>query len=157
MTEDWDRRLRTLIRAADPGSTFALSIRTSNPIAAWLPSNVTLVGDAIHTMTPGRGAGANTALRDAQLLCDNLISARDGDRQLLEAVGGYETKMREYSALAVKESLEFMNDNGTARKPVIGPVSTFATRSLLRVTNRVPAMKRRMAMGFQRVRDSEQV
>lgn len=87
------------------------------------------------------------------MLRDNLIGVADGRRQLTEAVGDYETKMRAYSAQAVKEALRFMNP----RKPVIGPLSTFATRSLLRITNRVPAMKRKMANGFQRVRDPERV
>jgi 2-polyprenyl-6-methoxyphenol hydroxylase-like FAD-dependent oxidoreductase len=30
-------------------------------------------------MPPSRGVGANTALRDASLLCRNLVAAGDGD------------------------------------------------------------------------------
>ena len=63
--------------------------------------------------------------------------------------------MRTYSAIAVKESLEFMNDGGTARKPIIGPVTTFGMRTALRITDRVPALKRRMALNMQKVRDAE--
>jgi hypothetical protein len=57
----------------------------------------------------------------------------------------------------VRESLEFMNDDGTARRPVIGPLSVLAQRTGLRVVDRIPAAKRRMARGFQKVRDSELV
>ena len=44
-------------------------------------------------MTPGRGVGANTALRDADLLRRNLIAVRDGRKALLDAVADYEAKM----------------------------------------------------------------
>ncbi len=157
LSAGWDPRWLDLIATADPGSTVALSIRTSDPVPAWAPSSVTMVGDAIHTMTPGRGAGANTALRDARELRDRLVRVRDGETTLLEAVGEYEDLMRRYSSLAVRESLEFMNDDGTARRPIIGPLSTMAQRTALRLVDRVPPAKRRMARGFQKVRDSELV
>jgi 2-polyprenyl-6-methoxyphenol hydroxylase-like FAD-dependent oxidoreductase len=157
LTADWDPRWRALIAASDPSAALALSIRTSDPVPPWRPSTVALVGDAIHTMTPGRGAGANTALRDARELRDRLVGVRDGRCTLVEAVGSYEELMRRYAALAVRESLEFMNDDGTARRPVVGPLSVLAQRSAMRLVNRVPAAKRRMARSMQRVRDSELV
>ncbi|MGH3096919.1 MAG: FAD-dependent oxidoreductase, partial [Streptosporangiales bacterium] len=131
--------------------------RTSDPVPPWEPTTVTLVGDAIHTMTPGRGAGANTALRDARELRDRLVRARDGELSLRAAVGEYEELMRRYSALAVRESLQFMNDDGTARRPIVGPLSVFAQRTGMRLLNRVPPAKRRMARSMQQVRDSDLV
>jgi 2-polyprenyl-6-methoxyphenol hydroxylase-like FAD-dependent oxidoreductase len=157
LTADWDPRWRALVTASDPSAAIALSIRTSDPVPPWRPSNVTLVGDAVHTMTPGRGAGANTALRDARELRDRLVGVRDGRLDLTDAVGGYEELMRRYSALAVEESLQNMNDDGTARRPVVGPLSVFGQRSAMRLVNRVPAAKRRMARSLQKVRDSELV
>jgi 2-polyprenyl-6-methoxyphenol hydroxylase-like FAD-dependent oxidoreductase len=157
LSADWDPRWLELVAASDPGAAVALGIRTADPVPAWTPSTVTMIGDAIHTMTPGRGAGANTALRDARELRDRLVRVRDGELGLLEAVGEYEDLMRRYSSLAVRESLEFMNDNGTARRPVIGPLSVLAQRTGMRVVDRIPAAKRRMARGFQKVRDSELV
>ncbi|GAA4865706.1 NAD(P)/FAD-dependent oxidoreductase [Actinomycetospora straminea] len=157
LSEGWDPRWLDLIATADPGSTVTLAIRTSDPVPAWTPSTVTMVGDAIHTMTPGRGAGANTALRDARELRDRLVRVRDGELSLLEGVGEYEELMRRYAALAVRESLEFMNDDGTARRPVIGPLSVLAQRTGMRIVDRIPPAKRRMARGFQKVRDSELV
>lgn len=157
LTADWDPRWRDLVAGSDPASALALSIRTSDPVPAWTPGPVTMLGDAIHTMTPGRGAGANTALRDARELTERLVRVRDGELSLVEAVGDYEELMRRYSALAVRESLEFMNDDDTPRRPVVGPLSVAAQRSAMRMVNRIPAAKRRMARGFQKVRDSELV
>jgi 2-polyprenyl-6-methoxyphenol hydroxylase-like FAD-dependent oxidoreductase len=157
LTTDWDPRWRALVAASDPSASLALRVRTSDPVPPWRPGNVTLVGDAVHTMTPGRGAGANTALRDARELRDRLVGVRDGRLTLVEAVGSYEELMRRYAALAVRESLEFMNDDGTARRPVVGPLSVFTQRSAMRLVNRVPAAKRRMARSMQKVRDSELV
>jgi 2-polyprenyl-6-methoxyphenol hydroxylase-like FAD-dependent oxidoreductase len=157
LSADWDLRWLDLIATSDPGAAVALSIRTADPVPPWTPSTVTMLGDAIHTMTPGRGAGANTALRDARELRDRLVRVRDGELGLVEAVGEYEDLMRRYSSLAVRESLEFMNDNGTARRPVIGPLSVLAQRTGMRLVDRIPPAKRRMARGFQKVRDSELV
>jgi 2-polyprenyl-6-methoxyphenol hydroxylase-like FAD-dependent oxidoreductase len=157
LTADWSPCWRALLAGADHGASVALAIRTSDPVPPWTPSTVTLLGDAAHTMTPGRGAGANTALRDARELRDRLVRVRDGASTLLGAVGDYEDVMRRYSAVAVRESLEFMHDNTLARRPVIGPLSVFAQRSGMRLVDRIPAAKRRMARGFQKVRDSELV
>lgn len=155
LVADWHPALRELIRDSDPSTTFSLNIRTSDPISAWQPSRITLLGDAAHTMTPGRGAGANTALRDAQLLRDKLIAVRDGSLELIPAVGEFEAAMRDYSAVAVKESLEGMHDNSLARKPIRRALTTAGMRAGMRLTDRVPALKRRMVRSIQRTRDSE--
>lgn len=157
LTADWDPRWHELVATSDPSAALALRIRTSDPVPPWRPSTVTLLGDAIHTMTPGRGAGANTALRDARELCERLVQVRDGRLSLTDAVGSYEELMRRYAALAVEESLEFMNDDGTARRPIVGPLRVFGQRSAMRLINRVPPAKRRMARSLQAVRDSELV
>jgi hypothetical protein len=46
------------------------------PRERWAPGPVTLLGDAIHATSPTGGNGANTALRDADLLRRSLIAAR---------------------------------------------------------------------------------
>ncbi|MFF5141133.1 hypothetical protein ACFY6U_15680 [Streptomyces sp. NPDC013157] len=55
---------------------------------------------------PTGGNGANTALRDADLLRRRLIEAGEGRRELLDAVDDYERQMFEYGAEAVRSSLE---------------------------------------------------
>jgi 2-polyprenyl-6-methoxyphenol hydroxylase-like FAD-dependent oxidoreductase len=157
LTRDWDPRWRELVATSDPSASIALSVRTSDPLAPWEPSPVTLIGDAAHTMTPGRGAGANTALRDARELRDRLVRVRDGELSLVAAVGEYEELMRRYSSLAVRESLEMMNDDGTARRRIVGPLSVFAQRTGMRMVDHLPPVKRRIARNMQKVRDSELV
>lgn len=156
LTADWAPRWREMIASSDPSAALALSIRTSDPVPPWAPSPVTMVGDAIHTMTPGRGAGANTALRDARELRDRLVRVRDGECSLVEAVGEYEALMRRYAELAVRESLEFMHDDGEPR-PVVGSLRVAAQRSGMRMVNHLPPVRRRMARSMQKVRDSELV
>src|SRR5207249_664811 len=93
VTRDWHPDLRTLLELSDPAAAFPLRIATSVPVEPWKTSNVTLIGDAVHTMTPGQGVGANTALRDAALLCRELTAAAAGRKELLAAIGDYEAEM----------------------------------------------------------------
>jgi len=104
----WHPNLRKLIEMLDPADLFANRIRTSEPVPPWDTTNVTLLGDAIHSMTPYRGIGANVALRDAALLCKELVAASRGEKDLLPAIHAYETAMREYGFKAVKDSREMM-------------------------------------------------
>ena len=69
---------------------------------------MTLLCDAIHTLTPGRGVGANTALRDAVLLCKRLVEVRDRAKLIIDALHEYEVEMLEYSREAVLESRKQM-------------------------------------------------
>lgn len=78
LTPQWHPHLHRLFELADPSATFPLSVRTAAPVAPWPTGPVTLIGDSIHTMTPGRGVGANTALLDALLLHYQLVEACEG-------------------------------------------------------------------------------
>ncbi|MFE0021512.1 FAD-dependent oxidoreductase [Amycolatopsis sp. NPDC059021] len=143
-TKKWHPDFRKLFSLSDPDSCFTIRIRTSEPIPKWKASNVTLIGDAIHTMTPGRGVGANTALRDARLLKDNLVAARDGKTSVIKAVDDYETKMIDYGFDAVKESLKQMSGDDPVHKPVIGRMMLAGMRTGMRVINNVPPIKKKM-------------
>lgn len=139
----WDERLKTLVRLADPGTVNALAIRTSVPVAAWPTQRVTLIGDAIHAMTPYRGIGANVALTDAMRLRSALAAAADGDRPLVDLIRDYESGMVAYGFEAVRTSLRAMNQAITEN-----PVKLALSRAMLRVVDRVPALKRRMFAGL---------
>lgn len=155
MTPNWHPNLRTLFTLADPSTCFPINIRTSVPILAWPTTNVTLIGDAIHTMTPGRGVGANTALRDAALLCRNLTAARDGDMTVIEAIHDYERQMIDYGFDAVLKSREQMDGNGAIHKPVIGRAMLAGMRAGMRLVNHTPPLKRRMAESMERYRGAD--
>lgn len=104
----WHEDLRTLVALADVDRTFLVRVRTSTPTPAWAPSRVTLLGDAIHAMSPAGGSGANTALQDATRLCDALSAVPAGRGGLLDAIGRYEADLRDrgYAAMAASRQAE---------------------------------------------------
>jgi len=115
----WHPDLRALHAAADVDETFAIRIRTSPAVPAWPPSRVTVLGDAIHAMSPARGSGANTALQDAALLSRLLgTSATDGS-DVVAAIGDYERQMREYGYAAVAASRQAEAQTGARRNRLL--------------------------------------
>lgn len=102
----WHPDLRRLVELAAVGETASVPIRSAVPIEAWRPSRVTLLGDAVHAMSPARGSGANTALRDAASLASELAAAARGDKDLIRAIGDYEREMVDYGFAAVRASRE---------------------------------------------------
>ncbi len=60
LIRSWHPDLRGLHAMADIEETFALRIRTSPVIPAWQPSRVTVLGDAVHAMSPCRPAPGRT-------------------------------------------------------------------------------------------------
>ncbi|WP_203920827.1 FAD-dependent oxidoreductase [Rugosimonospora africana] len=106
MVRSWHPDLRALVGRADVAETFFIRVRSSVPVPAWEPSRVTVLGDAIHAMSPARGSGANTAMRDAAVLCRALTDAAGDSAGLVAAIGGYEERMRDYGFAAVAASRE---------------------------------------------------
>jgi hypothetical protein len=104
MTDNWHPVLRNLIADSDPGRISAVPVLTSIPIEPWEPTNITLLGDAIHTMTPLQGLGGSSALRDAGLLCRELIEAHQGTCTPTMAIRRYEKAMINYGFAAVRRS-----------------------------------------------------
>jgi 2-polyprenyl-6-methoxyphenol hydroxylase-like FAD-dependent oxidoreductase len=62
---------------------------------------VTVIGDAVHSMTPAGGIGANTAVRDSALL-GRLLREAGGYADGVTAA--YEKEMRVYGSEAVNQS-----------------------------------------------------
>jgi 2-polyprenyl-6-methoxyphenol hydroxylase-like FAD-dependent oxidoreductase len=98
--------LRRIVTESDVDGLIGVPLHTSQAVPAWRSTNVTLLGDAIHTMTPLLGLGGNTALRDAAVLSYHLIEADRGRTDLLAAIGAYEAAMRNYGFDAVQRSLQ---------------------------------------------------
>ncbi|WP_327070786.1 FAD-dependent oxidoreductase [Kitasatospora sp. NBC_01302] len=105
LVEGWHPRLVRIVARQHPASIFPVTVRTSVPISPWETTAVTLLGDAIHAMSPAIGVGANTALRDARTLADRLAQA-GGGRPLTEALRAYEQEMTGYGFDAVRDSAD---------------------------------------------------
>jgi 2-polyprenyl-6-methoxyphenol hydroxylase-like FAD-dependent oxidoreductase len=113
----WHPDLRAVHAMASIEETFVVRIRTSPAIAAWAPGRVTVLGDAIHAMSPAAGSGANTALQDAAQLCRALTAA--GGEDIVAAIGQYEHRMREYGYAAIAASARAEAERGTLRNPLL--------------------------------------
>jgi 2-polyprenyl-6-methoxyphenol hydroxylase-like FAD-dependent oxidoreductase len=106
LMKEWDPRLQWTVRNSASISTFL--VKTAVPVAPWETRNVTLLGDALHNMTPYRGMGANVALRDAAALGRALVSVVRGESPLRASLAAYERDMVEYGFRAVRASLANM-------------------------------------------------
>jgi 2-polyprenyl-6-methoxyphenol hydroxylase-like FAD-dependent oxidoreductase len=142
LTTNWHPSLRRLVSQSDPDSAFPVNVLTSVPLEPWPTTNVTLLGDALHTMTPGHGVGANTALRDAALLCRALTEVHTGQRQLHDAVSDYEQQVIPYGFERVRDSL---NQNATrGDDPLYRP----ATRVLVLWGSGLMSIEAAFGVGF---------
>ncbi|NGY65404.1 FAD-dependent monooxygenase [Lentzea sp. NEAU-D13] len=128
----WSPDLRRVVELSHPETVSQWHIRSSKPIERWESTNVTLLGDAIHAMTPMRGIGANIALRDAQLLARCITEGGD-------AIARYEAEMYDYGFAAVRDSLRAARQFAER-----SPVSRTLFRTVLRTAAAVPALKRAM-------------
>jgi 2-polyprenyl-6-methoxyphenol hydroxylase-like FAD-dependent oxidoreductase len=135
----WHPLLANLVRATALDSLTGVPLHTAEATAAWQPGRVTLLGDAIHTMTPLQGLGGNTALVDAALLAQQLIDVERRHLDVREAIGAYEASMRQYGFDAVQLSLQI--SNSVASNNIAGRV---AFRTVLRAADQLPWLHRKM-------------
>jgi 2-polyprenyl-6-methoxyphenol hydroxylase-like FAD-dependent oxidoreductase len=104
LTKHWHPRVKPLFDNMQESEAAFWKISCSSPegVPEWSNDpRVTLVGDAVHAMTPAGGNGANTAVRDAALLGRLLAEAGGFKEGLTDA---YEKEMRVYASEAVKQS-----------------------------------------------------
>ena len=87
-------------------------------------------------MTPFRGIGANTALRDATALRRGLVAVARGQRDLIEALAAHERDMIERGFAAVQISL-----NDMRRFHAKGWLARAAAKSLYRAIDHIPPLK----------------
>jgi 2-polyprenyl-6-methoxyphenol hydroxylase-like FAD-dependent oxidoreductase len=135
----WHPAFAEMIRLTDPATVGLVKIRTSVPVPPWPTGRVTLLGDAIHSMTPYRGIGGNVALRDAELLGRQLAAADRGEIPLLTAIHDYEAAMIEYGFKAVRSSLQ-----AAEHAHASGAIAFVIVNAMFRLVGAVPALKARM-------------
>jgi 2-polyprenyl-6-methoxyphenol hydroxylase-like FAD-dependent oxidoreductase len=104
LTANWHPRLKPLFDEMDePNSAFwKITCSTPTGVPEWKNEpRVTVIGDAVHSMTPAGGIGANTAVQDSALL-GRLIGEAGGFEDGITAA--YEKEMRVYGSAAVRTS-----------------------------------------------------
>jgi salicylate hydroxylase len=140
---NWHPDYSVLVCASDPSSFYVTNIKTSVPVASWPSRRITLIGDAIHSMTPYRGIGANIALRDAALLYRKLVAAAEGETSIEAAIHDYEQQMRDYGFAAVRSSLQ-------ALKQAVGDkgMGFRCAKLFFRAANAAPPLKRLALANF---------
>jgi 2-polyprenyl-6-methoxyphenol hydroxylase-like FAD-dependent oxidoreductase len=135
----WSPVLRRMVGDSLLETVALMPLKTMPHLDVWPSSQVTLVGDAIHNMTPMAGVGANTALRDAFHLRDALVAAGRDNLPIREAIARYEQEMRAYANPSV--AISARNARSAGSDAVLPRV---AFRAALRVAEVVPPMKRAM-------------
>jgi 2-polyprenyl-6-methoxyphenol hydroxylase-like FAD-dependent oxidoreductase len=104
LLETWPKRAGSIVAGCDAAKFFLVQMYTSVPCILDLPSRVTLLGHAIHAMTPTLGRGANLAMRDGAMLGRELKKVDTGTVTLSDALGSYERNMLEYGFAVVREA-----------------------------------------------------
>jgi 2-polyprenyl-6-methoxyphenol hydroxylase-like FAD-dependent oxidoreductase len=105
VVDGWHPVYRQLFDLTDTSTLGVLPIRTSLPVEPWPTRHVTLLGDAIHSMTYFRALGANTAMADAAFFLHEILAWRDGSKDLVHALHDYEARMLEHGFEAVRKSI----------------------------------------------------
>jgi 2-polyprenyl-6-methoxyphenol hydroxylase-like FAD-dependent oxidoreductase len=132
----WHPDLRRVVAETNADTIRAMRFKTATEVAPWPTTRVTVLGDAIHNMTPVMGLGANTALRDAALLAHQLTAIHRG-APLLPALAEYERRMLDYGFRAMNNSRDMAH-----RFTSPNPLAKQAMRTWLRLCSAVPRLKR---------------
>ena len=130
----WAPSIENIVRNADVSTIAPVYLRCAPHLDYWDPSNITLIGDAIHSMTLAAGVGANTGLRDAENLTDLLGEAANGNTS---AIGKYEAIMRPYANAAVALSRQIAQGASSCSL-----AQRFMFRMVLRLAQASPSVMR---------------
>jgi 2-polyprenyl-6-methoxyphenol hydroxylase-like FAD-dependent oxidoreductase len=108
MTKHWDASFHILFSAQSIGQSSVIAVDSSKPdIEAWKTQKcVTLLGDAIHAMSPTAGIGSVTAVKSAAALTKAITEGGVN----VESLGKYEAEMRLFASEAIRKS--FFGGNG---------------------------------------------
>ena len=104
LTKGWHERFKPMFDKMNEKEAAFWKITCSRPsgVPEWpnVP-RVTVIGDAVHSMTPAGGIGANTAVQSSALL-GRLLREAGGHEAGVTAA--YEEDMRVFASEAVKKS-----------------------------------------------------
>jgi len=123
--KDWHVRLRPFVEATTDDAVMRTDVIDLPARRVWGAGRVSLLGDAIHAMTPDLGQGACQALEDAVVLADSL-------RRLFPPEAGlrdYEARRRRRANFVVEQSRrlgtvhQLANPLGVWLRQVIGSTS----------------------------------
>ncbi|MBN9382999.1 MAG: FAD-dependent monooxygenase [Chitinophagaceae bacterium] len=134
----WHPAFTKLVLHSEDTSLLWLPLKTMLPVQPWKSGPVTLLGDAIHNMTPLQGMGANMALFDAALLSRALEQVAAGNKPLITAINEYEAVMLKTGFKAVKTSLKYTKQAISNNR-----LSRMISRAWFRLCNAYPSIKRR--------------
>ena len=109
--------LRRFVEHATVPDTIAVTLNAGTRPTRWAGSRVTLMGDAVHVMPPLGAHGGNTALRDAALLADTLISALRAGDPIERAISRYQDEMVAADFKEVNDAVTMLR-RMTSKNPV---------------------------------------
>ncbi|MFI6925202.1 FAD-dependent oxidoreductase [Nonomuraea spiralis] len=134
---DWHPGLRELIARTPADTVERFDFATAERVKPWPTTNVTVLGDAIHSMPPVGGLGGNAALYDADVLRRALIAVGRGEHDLLPAVAAYERAMLKNGFAAVRAATMYL-------RPATLPSRTVRTvaRTFFRLCGVLPPLRR---------------
>ncbi|CUM63825.1 uncharacterized protein PRCAT00001409001 [Priceomyces carsonii] len=105
LTGRWMPDLRSVLEHQVRNDTGLMKVSSVDPQKLrnlrWQPSQIVLLGDAIHLMSPASGSGANLALEDASHILDAFIHGKNDIDAVIDKIGVYESKMREYASQTI--------------------------------------------------------
>ncbi len=104
ITSQWDPSIRSLLELQDKSLTSGMRVYSASPeIGSWESSpHVTMLGDAIHLMSPSGGVGAVAALNDAAALAQ-IIAEKRGVLSV-ESIGKFEQMMKDFAGACLRRS-----------------------------------------------------
>ncbi|OCL05430.1 FAD/NAD(P)-binding domain-containing protein [Glonium stellatum] len=102
ITGEWDPSIRSLIELQDKSLTSGMRVYSADSkIQDWTSSaHVTVLGDAVHVMSPSGGVGAVAALNDAF----ELMRAITHEGISTESISRYEQRMKGFAEVCIRRS-----------------------------------------------------
>jgi 2-polyprenyl-6-methoxyphenol hydroxylase-like FAD-dependent oxidoreductase len=139
----WHPIFRQIVDQADLSTILFWPLVHAVKVTSYNDPVVTLLGDAAHCMPPTLNMGGNTALRDAQLLYQQLDQVNRGALPMSKALDKYVEQMVRVGFSALESSMKVLNfaamENTLKRRLAVKTLKTIDT-ILPRVLKRTIAL-----------------